>query len=103
MIEKNTSTAFPGNVEQRDAYGVFTELSVPLELVENDEGRLLLSTRNIHFTSLLRSISGARRAYRLRPGSRWFPVHSHWKVVARSGWNLVAKAEIDIVVRFQLK
>ncbi|VDM01938.1 unnamed protein product [Schistocephalus solidus] len=53
MIEKDTGEDLPGNVEQRDAFLVITDLPVPLPLVEIDEGRVFEIRRNLSLVSHL--------------------------------------------------
>ncbi|VDM03563.1 unnamed protein product [Schistocephalus solidus] len=47
-IEKDTGEDLPGDVEQRDASVIITELPVPLPLVEMDDGRVFEILRNLY-------------------------------------------------------
>ncbi|VDL88613.1 unnamed protein product [Schistocephalus solidus] len=46
-IEKDTGEDLPGDVEQRDASAIFTELPVPLPFVEMDDGHVFKFLRNL--------------------------------------------------------
>ncbi|VDL94744.1 unnamed protein product [Schistocephalus solidus] len=47
MIENDTGEDLPGDVEQRDASVLITELPVPLPFVEMDDGRVFQILKNV--------------------------------------------------------
>ncbi|VDL94850.1 unnamed protein product [Schistocephalus solidus] len=46
-IEKDTGEDLPGDIQQRDASMIITDLPVPLPLVEMDDGRVFEILRNL--------------------------------------------------------
>ncbi|VDM02127.1 unnamed protein product [Schistocephalus solidus] len=91
-IEKATGEDLPGDVAQRDASVVITELKVPLPLVEMDDGRVCKILRHLSLVPhLLEEFCefchqpGPTVLVDFLVGLRRIPVLYHWKSIARPG------------------